>query len=278
VERAGRWSPTVDELEALLDEIESALEAGDIDAAVRLARRARKQFPEEPDAHLALGDALAENGDPRGSCEAYANAARLASDDADILSALGWAQFALADFEAARATAERALRLESTAAAEALLGRLMERGGDLAAADAHLRRANRTDREAWPMPHRMPEPEFRAAVAQALDRLPEDFRRALDGEVAVLVEPVPSIEVLRSEDPPWDPEILGLYVGVPLPERLATAAPPKLPDVVYLFQHNLEHVAADRDELLDEIAVTLYHEVGHYLGYDDDELEERGFA
>jgi predicted Zn-dependent protease with MMP-like domain len=79
-------------------------------------------------------------------------------------------------------------------------------------------------------------------------------------------------------DPPWDPEIYGLYVGVPLPEREATTLGPKLPDVVYLFHHNLEYAAADRAGLLDEISVTVYHEIGHYLGYDDDALEERGFG
>ena len=74
---------------------------------------------------------------------------------------------------------------------------------------------------------RISEADFRDVVSEAIDRLPEEFRGALDGEVAILVEPVPSVEILKSEDPPWDPELLGLYVGVPLPEREVSSAAPK---------------------------------------------------
>jgi predicted Zn-dependent protease with MMP-like domain len=268
----------VAELDELLDAIDAALDTADVAEALRLARQTVSEYPSEPEAHLALGDTLWDGGDLRGAQSAYESAARIAPDAPEVLTSLAWVHFGMADFAAARQVATRSLELEETAGACALLGRLAERSGLLAEADRLAKRAHRLDPDGFPLPCRFPDEDFRAAVAEALDRLPDEFRRALDGEVAVLVEPVPAVEVLTAVDPPFDPEILGLYVGTPLPERESLPATGKLPDVVYLFQRNLEHAAADRDELLEQIAITVYHEIGHYLGYDDDELEERGFG
>jgi predicted Zn-dependent protease with MMP-like domain len=268
----------VEDLETTLDAIEAALEDGDPEQALDLAGRARKRFPEDPDVHLLLGDALLESGDLHAARQAYGEAARLAPESPDALASLAWVDYQLADFDGARTIAARSNELEQNAAATAILGRLAERAGKLAEADRLARRAHALDPDAYPRPFRISEADFREAVTEALDRLPEEFRRALDGELAVLVEPVPSVEILKGGDPAWDPEILGLYVGVPLPERSTIATSPKLPDIVYLFHHNLEHAAADREELLEQIAVTVYHEIGHYLGYDDQELDERGFG
>jgi predicted Zn-dependent protease with MMP-like domain len=249
-----------------------------MERALRLARRAEKRFPGDPDVLLLLGDVLGEVGELGPARDAYQAALRASPDDADVAASLAWAQFQLTLFDEARVTATRSNEIHANAVATALLGRLAERDGRLEDADRFARRAHALDPESYPLPCRVPESELRAIVAEALDRLPEEFRAALDGEVAILVEPVPPVETLRSIDPPWDPEILGLYVGVPLPERQATALGAKLPDIVYLFHHNLEHAAEDRHDLRDQIAVTVYHEIGHYLGYDDDELEERGFG
>jgi predicted Zn-dependent protease with MMP-like domain len=265
-------------LDDLLAAIDDALDGEDPDEALRLAREAVRDYPAEPDAHLALGDALWDAGELRAARGAYEIAVRSAADAPDILNSLAEICFALCDFAAAREWATRSLALEETAVACAILCRLAERAGMLQEADRLARRAHALDPDGHPLPFRLPDEEFRATVSEALDRLPDEFRQALDGEVAVLVEPVPSVEVLRGEDPPFDPEILGLYAGVPLPERDTAAATGKLPDVVYLFQRNLEHAALDRDELLEQIAITVYHEVGHYLGYDDEELEARGFG
>jgi predicted Zn-dependent protease with MMP-like domain len=262
----------------MLDAIDDALAADDLEAAIRLSRAAVREFPAEPDTQLRLGDALWDSGNLRDARRAYEEAVRLAPEWSESLVSLATLQYALLDFATARRTAERARdRDDQDAAAWALLARLAEREGRIDEADRCARHAHAIDPEGEPLPCRVSEAEFRAAVAEALDRLPDEFQRALDGEVAVLVEPVPPLAVLQSEDPPLDPEILGLYVGTPLPER-GQQASAQLPDVVYLFQHNLEHEAADHDELVDQIAITVYHEIGHYLGYDDDELEERGFG
>jgi predicted Zn-dependent protease with MMP-like domain len=109
-----------------------------------------------------------------------------------------------------------------------------------------------------------------------MDALPERFREHLDA-VAVTVEELPSEEILRAEQPPLDPELLGLFVGTPRTEDSVFGAG-DLPARILLFQRNLERYALDEDELLDEIAVTLRHELGHYLGLDEEEIEEAGHA
>ena len=86
------------------------------------------------------------------------------------------------------------------------------------------------------------------------------------------VEAVPAEAILLEEEPPFDPAILGLYRGIPLPER--TSDSQREPDTIHLFLHNLERVTGSREELLREIAITVYHELGHFFGFDEEELEE----
>ena len=101
-------------------------------------------------------------------------------------------------------------------------------------------------------------------MRRALDRLPPDLARGLEN-VAV---------VIRDEHPD-DPDLFGLYEGVPLPER--SSRPPTLPDRITIFQLPLEESFDDADELEHEIATTVLHELAHYFGIDEDRLEELGY-
>src|SRR5206468_6466064 len=106
---------------------------------------------------------------------------------------------------------------------------------------------------------------------------PRQFKKQLSN-VANCLEYLPGEKVLKDFDPPLDPCLLGLFVGVPLPEKSAMDATPRMPDTVLIFQRNLERSCEDRETLVDEILTTLYHEIGHVLGYDEDDLAERDFA
>lgn len=108
--------------------------------------------------------------------------------------------------------------------------------------------------------------EFEEAVEQALATIPEDLRAALDN-VVILVE---------DEPPDDEPDLLGLYDGVPLTERDGSWAM-ALPDRILIFQGPLQRLCDTREELLDEIAVTVVHEIAHYFGIDDDRLHELGW-
>src|SRR5262245_20337565 len=184
------------ELDELLDTIETTLEDGDVDAAFKLVRRALRDFPDDPDVHLKHGDVLTDSDDLEAAREAYVRATQLASECTAPWIALAWADFALLDFDAARRSVQRANTIESSPDAWYLLGLLEERVGRIRDADACFQRAHNVDAEDFPLPFRIPESEFRGVVAAALDRLPDAFRAALDGEVAVLVQPVPDLDLL----------------------------------------------------------------------------------
>jgi predicted Zn-dependent protease with MMP-like domain len=113
-------------------------------------------------------------------------------------------------------------------------------------------------------------------VAEASEHLPKDIREHL-AEVPIVVEDLPTMELLRStgDEEPISPSVLGLFVGPSLKER-SVFTPVTVPATILIFQRNLERFCQTREELIHEIHITLYHELGHYLGLSEEELEERG--
>jgi predicted Zn-dependent protease with MMP-like domain len=110
--------------------------------------------------------------------------------------------------------------------------------------------------------------DFEAAVSDALDRVPTELSRLIDN-VVVLVE---------DESPADDPELLGLYEGVPLTERDGWWAAGSLPDRITVFRNPTLRLCEDRDDVVEEVAVTVVHEIAHYFGIDDDRLHELGWG
>ena len=113
-------------------------------------------------------------------------------------------------------------------------------------------------------------------VAQVLDRLPRQFREQLRN-VEFVVERRPSAELLRSEG--LDPRmatLYGLYQGVPLPDR-SSLDPPLLPDKISIFAEPLLRDFTDPQELREEIRLTVLHEIAHYFGMDEEEVEDLGY-
>lgn len=117
---------------------------------------------------------------------------------------------------------------------------------------------------------------FEELVREAIDALPEEFVRALDN-VAIVVEDEPSAEILRSVglDPRTD-TLFGFYHGIPLPER-GTEYSGALPDRISLYYRPLRRACRSERALREEIYTTLVHEIGHYFGMDDEEIEALGY-
>ncbi|MBS1818966.1 MAG: metallopeptidase family protein [Acidobacteria bacterium] len=113
--------------------------------------------------------------------------------------------------------------------------------------------------------------EFETAVATALTMIPTRFRDAMNN-LAIVVEDEPDPLVLEEMGLEDDDELFGLYTGVPLTER-EWAHGNALPDRVLLFQGPHEREAADEDDLLISIGETLIHEIGHYFGLSEEEIE-----
>jgi predicted Zn-dependent protease with MMP-like domain len=117
-----------------------------------------------------------------------------------------------------------------------------------------------------PVTVRMSPQRFEELVSDALDLIPPDLAAALDN-VVVLVEG-------RNEE---EPDLLGLYQGVALTERDSSYAG-SLPDTITIYREALLDVCETEEEVVDEVAITVIHEVAHHFGIDDDRLHELGWA
>jgi predicted Zn-dependent protease with MMP-like domain len=82
---------------------------------------------------------------------------------------------------------------------------------------------------------------------------------------------------LHEQRPPLDPELLGLFVGVAIDGHSYLSTGGELPPRIYLFKRNLERTVTRSEDLTEQIRVTLYHELGHFLGMDEDDLDDAGY-
>lgn len=305
-----------DDEDAVELEASALLELGDAEGAVARFDALCEAAPDEPLHQVASAEARirAADGDATWLEEALARLDRAAAlarpgDDlgAELCYLRGLALGDLGDAPAAVAQLERACtldashqparlelalalleagrfdeahqRLEALARAQPdeprvfhALGLLAERRGDDAEADARFARARALDPEGYPAPVHLSEAAFDDAVGEALARLPAHARPALDN-VTIRAEAFPSDDDVREG---ISPTSLGVFQGTPLDERSPVEAAHHQTARIALFQRNLERFARSREELLEEIGVTVLHEVGHLLGLDEDELAERG--
>jgi predicted Zn-dependent protease with MMP-like domain len=118
------------------------------------------------------------------------------------------------------------------------------------------------------MPVDMSRERFEAAVGDALDAVPAEFLDLLDNVVFLV------------EDEPYDDlegDCLGLYEGVPQTERGWDVGAPVLPDRITIFRGPTLRMCASAEEVVDEVAITVVHEIAHHFGIDDERLEELGW-
>jgi predicted Zn-dependent protease with MMP-like domain len=271
------------EAERLADEATEALDAEDPEAALeaaargeRLARRAGEQALL---AELELLQASALNQLGR-SAEALSRTDALLAAEPEAVDAMlerGFALWELCRLDEARAQLLEALRRDPDLAwANHVLGLVAERRGEAKEAERRFARARALSPEEFPEPPRLAHEEFDGAVEAALEELPEPVRRWL-ANVAIAVENLPGDDDLTG-DPPLSPAILGVFRGSPLGEKASMDPWSHFPSSIVLYQMNLERYARDREELVEEIRVTLLHEVGHFLGLDEEELHARGLG
>jgi predicted Zn-dependent protease with MMP-like domain len=267
---------------SLLAGAPTALDDGDAERALDLAiegyRLAGRDDDEELAARLALveGQARLALGDSVVALERIEEAARAFPDDLDVQAERAGALYELCRFEAAAGLLSRILEEDpEDAGSHWLLGLCLERLGRAEAAERSRERAHRLAPEDFPRPVALSPDAFEAVVEDALAELPEPVRRYL-ANVAVTVEDLPDVEELLSSDPPHSPSILGIFRGSPLGDKASMDPWSHFPSSIALFQRNLEAYARDREELLAEIRVTLLHEVGHFLGLDEEQLRDLG--
>ena len=113
---------------------------------------------------------------------------------------------------------------------------------------------------------------FERLVAEAVTLIPRRFRREMKN-LALVVEEEPSADLLEEMEIEPPDSLYGLYQGTPLPERTWDFGN-NLPDRITIFQRPIEEDCEDEDEMRAVIGETLIHEVGHYFGLSEEEIEE----
>ena len=116
------------------------------------------------------------------------------------------------------------------------------------------------------MPVQMGPERFENLVSEALDLIPPGLAAAMDNVV-----------VLVADRHPQDPELLGLYEGIALTERDSSYAG-ALPDTVTIFRESLLEICETEQDVVEEVAITVIHEMAHHFGIDDERLHELGWG
>ena len=245
--------------------------------AERGRQLAREAADGELAAQFALLGAMAANdlGAAQTALERSEEASEERGSDPDVAYEKAVALFELCRFKEAQEAFTRLLSDDEHGAhAHQHLALLLEREGKLAEAEVHFRKARELSPDDFPPPQLLPEKEFRRELERALGGLPPDMRKDLGG-VPVTVEDIPKSEDLLEGDPPLSPTILGLFRGPPIGEPCTAEDGPVCRSVV-VYRKNLGRAVTSREELLEQIRVTLLHEIGHLRGEDDLELAARG--
>jgi predicted Zn-dependent protease with MMP-like domain len=261
------------------DQALRALESGDPEGALDLTLRALQVRSVRADRELELDlrslavDCLFALGRMRESLP-HIGRLRVLAEGGEIPALLeGIARYHIWDLDGAR---ERFAGLAFTGDDQAELltyrARLLELESRFAEADELYESAAVIAPATFSVPVRLSEEEVGGIVRDVLGSLPPDVQEAV-ANVIVEVRPMPDPRVHAGPD--TDPDLLGLYTGVNVLERSASQPVPGL-DRVLLFQRNIERAAADRDEVREEIRVTLLHEIGHHVGWDEHDLADRG--
>ncbi len=139
--------------------------------------------------------------------------------------------------------------------------------------------------------------EFEQHVLSAYEQLPQEARAAVDdGNIDIVVEDWPGPESEGAFDPDaGDSSPQGLFVGVPLPDRHGSASSllglyvgiplidryggePILPDCIYIYREPILQMCDTYDAVVNEVRITLLHEIGHYLGLEEDDLHRLGYG
>lgn len=269
--------PAAPEVDELLDHAEDALDHGDPSAAFTLCEQIVQRWPDHTGARFLAAEALRDLGDLENAESWYRSVVHRDGDHSPSWSALGSVLFDQLRFDEARTAVLRAVRLDDgNAQAYYVRAMLRERRDDAAGARRDFRRARNLDPSRYPMPVPLDDATVEAVVTEALLALHPSIRAYL-AQVAILLEEWPEADLCLQYEPPAPPgEILGYFSGVSMADRSLENPWSNLPSAIVLFRRNLERIAWDRDRLLEELRITVFHEVGHFLGLDEDDLEARG--
>ena len=264
--------PVVREIEKLLEQGNLEVALREIDGAILSGRgNAADLTFLRGDCCLGMGLAV----------EAEKQFRMVLQGDPDCPSSRCWLAMSLYlqwRFDEAEQAVEAARALpDALVDADVVAGCLAERRGHYPEADGLFARAAMVAPEKYATPVRLTGEAFDEEVQRAVALLPPQFQESLD-RVPVVVQELPDVQfaaAVGEDGVTLSPDMLGLFEGVPLPDEKEAAESPR-PTSIYLFQRNLERMAHGRADLSEQIRITLWHELGHYLGFEEEDMDRLG--
>ncbi len=247
-----------------------------IEAGLEMLELAEPVAKKDPQFYTALellrGLALNQLGDCEGALNSFEQVLAVDPDNDEARLERAIALFETCQFDQAwKAFLKLSTDFADDPWAFHYLGLIAERRGQ--PTKPWFEKAQRLSAAEFPAAVTLSDEAFGNAVEEAIAELPEHAKPHLANAV-IDVEALPSDEDLK--DGELSPSILGVFRGVPIDERSPTEPSHHQTVRITLFKNNLERFARSREELLEEIKITVLHEVGHLLGLDEDELYERG--
>jgi predicted Zn-dependent protease with MMP-like domain len=152
---------------------------------------------------------------------------------------------------------------------------LAERRGEQRKAKTLFEKAHGLDPESCALPVPVTEEEALRVYRECLAELPEEIARSIEN-IPIYVDELPSDELIHMDDPPLDPLVLGVFLGVAAGEERGSW--PETQPRIVLFHRNIAKTGGNRELLGKELRTTLFHEVGHAIGLDEERLAEMGLG
>lgn len=164
---------------------------------------------------------------------------------------------------------------------EYFIGHCHDHLGDPESADEHFAKATELDPKGYPPIPFISSEEAHELVATVLGELPENIRKKLE-EVPIILEDLPELSMIQESSGQIRPDTLGLYSGSTVASDSQGGFSPHdgMPTgaVIRIYRRNLERMSRNKKNLVEQVKITLLHEIGHHLGLDEEDVDRLGLA
>lgn len=126
--------------------------------------------------------------------------------------------------------------------------------------------------------YKMSDAEFESAVQDAIDSIPDEFLDELENVAIVVADEPDEIDFEGDGLYAEGGDLLGLYEGMSLAERDSGYGYGDCPDTITIFKGPHERLTGSREDIIEEVRRTVVHEIAHYFGMDEDQVDEMGYA
>jgi predicted Zn-dependent protease with MMP-like domain len=256
------------ELDGLLEACDAMIELGQTEEALVRLGKLKEEHPDAPEICLLMGDCYYEQGDLQSAIHSYMEATFVDAQWAEPHASMAFCLLEMGELKGAWEEVKEALKLdENCATAHHCKGILLEFKGRLTVAQKEFRIAQTLDPQRFFVPVRATREEFDSIVERVIHSLPPKFRERLK-KIQVIVKGLP--EPQDNPDEPFSPLALGAFDGFSVGEFGSEMAPCS---IIYLYQKNIERMCRTKEDLVREVEVTLIHEIGHFFGLEEEDLQ-----